>query len=92
MLLLTSLSYHLSLRLSFLSIFEWPLKTDFTVTKKPILTASSCTHMCICINVGTPLSADNLCKCFELRLKPFNTLIVFMKEFFEKVDFEKISR
>ena len=29
-----SLSYHSSLRSGFLSIFEWPLKTCFTVTKK----------------------------------------------------------
>ena len=52
-----SLNYHLSLR-SFLSIFEWPLKTGFTVTKKnPILAMSGCTHMRICVHVGTPQQA-----------------------------------
>ena len=46
------------------------------------------------------LSADNLCKQFEPRSDPtkfwarsgsklFVTLMVFLKEFFEKVDFEK---
>ena len=51
-----SLSYHLSLISDFLSIFEWLLKTGFTVTKKNhILAASSCTHMRICVQVGTPL-------------------------------------
>ena len=46
------------------------------------------------------LSADNICKQFVSRPGPtkcrassgfklFDTLIVFMKEFFEKVDFEK---
>ena len=38
-----------------MSIFEWPLTTGFTVTKKPILAASSCTLMRICVHVGTPL-------------------------------------
>ena len=54
---LPSLSYHLSLR-SFLSIFEWPLKTGFAVSKNPILAASSCTHMRICVHVGTPLTVN----------------------------------
>ena len=37
--------------------------------------------------------ADNLCKQFETRSgsKLFDTMVVFMKEFFEKVDFEKKS-
>ena len=35
------------------------------------------------------LSADNFCKQFGSRSKLFDTLVVFMKEFFEKVDFEK---
>ena len=49
------------------------------------------------------LSADKLCKQFGPRPGPtecrscsgsklFDTLIVFLKEFFEKVNFEKISR
>ena len=55
-------------------------------------------RMHICINVDTPQSADNLCKYFELRkdrqnigpdLDPNH---LTLKEFFEKVDFEKISR
>ena len=48
-------------------------------------------------------SADNLCKQFEPRPGPtklrarsgsklFDTLMVFLKEFFEKVDFEKSQR
>ena len=48
-------------------------------------------------------SADNLCKQFGPRSGPtecwsfagtklFDTLIVFLKEFFEKVDVEKISK
>ena len=48
-------------------------------------------------------SADNLCKQFGLRSRLiihqarsgstlFDTLMVFLKEFFNKVDFEKISR
>ena len=41
-----SLSYHLSFRLGFLSIFEWPLKTGFTVTKKPILPAHTYLRSC----------------------------------------------
>ena len=48
-----SLSYHLSLR-PFLSIFERPLKTGLAVTENPILAASSCTHMRICVQIGTP--------------------------------------
>ena len=43
------------------------------------------------------LSADNICKQFGLRSGPtercdsklFDTRIVFLKDFFEKVDFEK---
>ena len=53
------LNYQLSLS-SFLSIFDWSLKTDFTVTKTPILAASSCTHMRICVHVGTPMSIDTI--------------------------------
>ena len=34
-----SLSFHLSLR-SFLSIFEWPLKTGFTVLKRSVVMSS----------------------------------------------------
>ena len=49
------LSYHLSLRSFFVSIFEWPLKTCFAVTENPILAASSCSYMHICVQVGTPL-------------------------------------
>ena len=49
----TFIMLYLSLR-SFLFIFEWPLKTGFTVTKT-ILAASSCTHMGICVHIGTPL-------------------------------------
>ena len=48
-----------------LSIFEWPLKTGFTVVP----------------------SADDLCNYFGSKL--FDTLIVFLKEYFKKVDFEK---
>ena len=39
----------------FLSIFEWSLKTGFAVTANHILAASSCTHVRICVHVGTPL-------------------------------------
>ena len=43
------------LRSFFLSIFEWPLKTTgFAVTESPILAASTCMHMRICVHVGTP--------------------------------------
>ena len=42
-------------KIGFLSIFEWPLKSGFTVTKIPILATSSCTHMRICVHVGTTL-------------------------------------
>ena len=49
-----SLSYHLSLRPLFV-YFEWPLKTGFAVTETPILAASICMHMRICVHVGTPL-------------------------------------
>ena len=36
-------------------LFKWPLKTCFYVVKTPILAASSCTHMRICVHIGTPL-------------------------------------
>ena len=35
-------------------LFEWPLKSGFNVTKKKtILAARRCTHMRICVHVGT---------------------------------------
>ena len=36
-------------------------------------------------------SADSLCKQFGPRSKLFDTLIAFLKEFFEQVDFKKKS-
>ena len=33
----------------------------------------------------------NICKQFGHRSKPFDTLIGFLKDFFEKVNFEKVS-
>ena len=42
------------IKIGFLSIFEWPLETGLAVTENPILETSSCTHMCICVHVGTP--------------------------------------
>ena len=39
----------------FFVYFECPLKTGFTVAKTPILAASRCSHMRICVYVGTPL-------------------------------------
>ena len=39
----------------FCLFFEWPIKTGFAVTENPILAASSCTHMLIRVQVGTPL-------------------------------------
>ena len=47
-----SLSYNLSLISDFIFVY---LKTGFTLTKKTIYAASSCTHMRICIHVGMPL-------------------------------------
>ena len=54
----------------------------------------------IVCNVISRLSADNLCKQFESKSRPterrswpgfklFDTLIMFLKEFFEKIIFEK---
>ena len=36
---------------------------DFTVAKTPILAASSCSHIRICVHVGTSLSAMLYCDC-----------------------------
>ena len=36
-------------------------------------------------------SPDNLCKQFETRSKLFDTLMIFLKECFEYIDFKKIS-
>ena len=45
------------IKVVFLSVFEWLLRTcGFAVTENPILEASSCTHMHICVHVGTPLA------------------------------------
>ena len=52
----------------------------------------ACSDLTQCLLVS---SADSLCKQFGPRSGPTKcraTLIVFLKEFFEKVDFEKISR
>ena len=38
-----------------MSIFEWPYETGFAVTENPILAAPSCTHIRICVHVGTSL-------------------------------------
>ena len=42
------------------------------------------------VTLNSLSSAGTLCKQYGSKL--FDTLMVFLKEFFEKVDFEKISR
>ena len=58
-------------------LFEWPLKTGFTVVIS-------------FLDGQLFLSADNLCKQFGPRsVLMFYTLIVFLKEFFEKIILKK---
>ena len=49
---LPSLSYHLSLKSFFLSIFEWPLKAGFTVSIKSEVIAEIC-FLFVSISVKT---------------------------------------
>ena len=51
----TCIKLPLVIKIVFLSFFELPLKTDFPVSKIPLLEAPSCTHMRICVCVGTSL-------------------------------------
>ena len=47
-----------AIKIAVYSIFEWPLKTGFVVTESPILAASSCTQIHICVHVGTHLQYE----------------------------------
>ena len=86
--LLTCFKLPFVIKIFVLSIFEWPLKSGFTVC---------CLTLCLLVS-----SADCLFKQFgprsvqikhraRSRSKLFDTLMAFLKEFFETVDFEKKS-
>ena len=51
----TCIKLPLVIKIVFFVLFELPLKTDFPVSKLPLLEAPSCTHMRICVYVGTSL-------------------------------------
>ena len=73
---------------------------DMILSKKWITRVKKSSALTLCLRVS---SAETLCKQFELRSGPtesrswsgsklFDTKMVFLKELFEKIDFEKIQQ